>query len=64
MAIDPDYRWSMVAGPSHKYFWILARTPELPDYVMRDMLQTARNAGFELNGLIRVSHGSTPTAGK
>ena len=64
MALDPDYRWAMVAGPSHKYFWILARAPELPDDVLNNLLQIARNAGFDLNGLIRVSHGSTAATGK
>lgn len=64
MALDPDYRWAMVAGPSHKYFWILARAPELPDDVLNNLLQIARNAGFDLNGLIRVSHGSTAAKGK
>jgi len=64
MALDPDYRWAMVAGPTHKYFWILARQPDLPDDVLDKLLQTARNAGFNLNGLIRVSHGSAPVTGK
>ena len=29
MALDNDYRWAMIAGPSRKHFWILARTPSL-----------------------------------
>jgi len=62
MALDPDYRWAMVAGPSHKYFWILARTPNLSDDVLKNLLQTAKQAGFDLNGLIRVSHGSARAA--
>jgi apolipoprotein D and lipocalin family protein len=63
MALDPDYRWAMVAGPDHDYFWILARTPGLPDAVLNDLLRTAREAGFDLNGLIRVSHGHATQAG-
>lgn len=57
MALDPDYRWAMVAGPDHDYFWILARTPSLHDDVLNTLMQTARQAGFDLRGLIRVSHG-------
>ena len=64
MALDPDYRWAMVAGPTHNYFWILARQPDLPDGVLDKLLQTARNAGFDLSGLIRVSHGNASTIGK
>ena len=63
MALDPDYRWAMVAGPSHKYFWILARSPNLPDDVMKNLLQTAKQAGFDLDRLIRVSHGSAKATG-
>lgn len=64
IALDPDYRWAMISGPSHKYFWILARTPVLPDDVLNNLLQIAHTAGFDLNGLIRVSHGSTAPTGK
>jgi apolipoprotein D and lipocalin family protein len=55
MALDPDYRWAMVAGPSHDYLWILSRTPSLPEEVIAELLQTARQAGFDLGPLIRVS---------
>jgi apolipoprotein D and lipocalin family protein len=55
MALDPDYRWAMVAGPSHDYLWILARTPSLPEAVVADLLENARQAGFDLSSLIRVS---------
>lgn len=54
MALDPDYRWAMVAGPSHDYFWILARTPSLPDELVEELVRTARRAGFDLSGLVRV----------
>lgn len=57
MALDPDYRWSMVAGPDHGYFWILARTPSLPEAQVQDLLERARQAGFDLTGLIPVEHG-------
>jgi len=62
MALDPDYNWSMVAGPDHGYFWILARTPVLPEATLRDLLAQARQAGFDLSGLIRVEHGRAATA--
>ncbi len=55
MALDPEYQWTMIAGPTHKYFWILARTPELPRETLDRLLQTARDAGFNLDGLIRVT---------
>jgi apolipoprotein D and lipocalin family protein len=64
MALDPDYRWAMVAGPSHDYFWILARTPSLPDELLDKLSRTAQEAGFDPSGLIRVSHSPALAAGR
>lgn len=63
MALDPDYRWAMVAGPSHDYFWILARSPSLPDELVEQLLRTARQAGFDLGGLVRVSQSQALAVG-
>jgi apolipoprotein D and lipocalin family protein len=57
MALQPDCRWAMVAGPSHGYLWILARTPTLPDEVLDPLVDQARDAGFDLTGLISVKQG-------
>ena len=59
MALDSEYRWTMIAGPSHKYFWILARTPTLPQATLNDLLERARKSGFDLEGLIMVSQKNT-----
>lgn len=55
MALDPDYRWTMIAGPSHKYFWILARTKTLPQPLLDELQTHARESGFDLNDLVIVS---------
>jgi apolipoprotein D and lipocalin family protein len=54
MALDPKYQWAMIAGPTHKYFWILARTPSLPQATLDELLAKARQSGFNLDGLITV----------
>jgi apolipoprotein D and lipocalin family protein len=51
-ALDPDYRWALVAGYSHGYLWILARERELPPAVLEDLLAKARTAGFATEALI------------
>jgi apolipoprotein D and lipocalin family protein len=60
-ALDPDYRWAMVAGPSRDYLWILAREPQLPPDVLAELLKTAGRAGFDPSSLIypRNSQGNT-----
>jgi apolipoprotein D and lipocalin family protein len=51
-ALDPDYRWALVAGYSHEYLWILARERQLPQAVLEDLLARAREAGFATDALI------------
>jgi len=51
-ALDPEYRWAMVAGPSHDYLWILARQPTLDSDLLSQLLERARQAGFESGALI------------
>jgi apolipoprotein D and lipocalin family protein len=51
-ALDPDYRWALVAGYSHDYLWILAREREIPPVLLNDLLGRARRAGFNTDALI------------
>jgi apolipoprotein D and lipocalin family protein len=51
-ALDPGYRWAMVAGPSRDYLWILARASKLDDQTLDTLIQEARKAGFDTAALI------------
>jgi apolipoprotein D and lipocalin family protein len=51
-ALDPDYRWALVAGYDHDYLWILARERQLPPAVLEDLLARVRQAGFATDALI------------
>lgn len=51
-ALDPDYRWALVAGYDHDYLWLLARERQLPPRVVDDLLAKAREAGFGTDRLI------------
>lgn len=62
-ALDPDYRWSLVTGPSRDYFWILARDPAMPRPQLEDLLAKARQAGFDTDALIFPSHQAPRPAG-
>ncbi|MGV7207510.1 lipocalin family protein [Oxalobacteraceae bacterium A2-2] len=55
VALDPDYRWSMVAGNDRSYLWILARDKRLPDQVLAQLLAQARLLGFDTAQLTYVS---------
>lgn len=56
LALDPDYRWALVAGPSRDYLWILAREPRLDPELYRRLVAQAAAAGFPVDTLIEVAH--------
>ncbi len=54
IAIDPDYKYALVAGSSVKYLWILSREKSIPESVKINYLQIAQQYGFATNELIWV----------
>lgn len=56
IALDDDYRWSLVAGPTRDYLWILARSPDLPEDIVADLVRRAERLDFPIEELIYVSH--------
>ena len=46
------YQYSLVAGPSRSYLWILARSAELPPAVIGRLVSKAGEQGFETDKLI------------
>ncbi len=54
--LDPDYQLSLVAGPSRKYLWILARQPDPPRAAVDRAVQRADQLGFDTGALIWVRH--------
>ena len=57
IALDrQDYGYSMVAGPSRSYLWILSRNTTLDEAVFADLVSKAGEWGFDTAKLIRVEH--------
>lgn len=54
--LDEAYRWAMISGPNRGYLWILAREPRMDQATYNRLVGLARDKGFEVEGLIRVSH--------
>jgi apolipoprotein D and lipocalin family protein len=44
--LDPDYRHVVIATPSRKYAWILARTPTLSQQTRAELDQVLEQAGY------------------
>lgn len=57
IALDKEhYQYALVAGPNRSYLWILARTPQLPESVLSQLLEQAKESGFATDELIIVEH--------
>lgn len=56
LAIDKDYQYALVGGPSRKYLWILTRGPKLEPDIYNELIETARVKGFQVENMIRTLH--------
>ena len=56
LRVDPEYKVALVGGPSHKYLWILSRSPQIDEATYQSYLQTARQYGYDVTKLVRTAH--------
>lgn len=54
--LDADYQLALVAGPSRKYLWVLARRPDPPRAEVERVVRRAGELGFDTGALIWVRH--------
>jgi len=52
--LAPDYSHVMVGDPGRKYFWILSRTPQIPETTYKQLVEKARAQGFAVDRLVRT----------
>jgi apolipoprotein D and lipocalin family protein len=56
IAVDPDYKYALVAGESLKYLWILSRETSIPENIKLDYLRKAQEIGYDTSDLVWVKH--------
>lgn len=56
IALDPEYKYSLVCGGSFDYLWILSREKSIPDEIRKAYLEKAASLGFDTNKLLWVHH--------
>ncbi len=57
IALDTQgYSYSLVCGPNRSYLWILARARKLDGDTLAELINFAKDAGFETDRLIFVEH--------
>ncbi len=54
--LDDDYQYAIVAEPSRKYVWILARTPQMNSDLYDKLVSEIDNLGYDPKQLIRTEH--------
>ncbi len=52
LAVDEEYKYSLVAGDNYDLLWILSRTPSMPENVVQNYLAIAENAGYDIEKLV------------
>ncbi|MEJ7575487.1 MAG: lipocalin family protein [Pyrinomonadaceae bacterium] len=52
--LAPDYSYAAVGDPGRKYFWILARAPQMDDATYKDILERAAAQGFDINRVVKT----------
>jgi len=56
IAIDPDYKYALVAGKNLKYLWILSRDNFIPEDIKTKYLGIAKEIGYNTSNLLWVEH--------
>lgn len=51
IALDKNYEWAVVSGPSRKYLWILSRTPVMDNDIFIQIVAEIQNKGFDMKKL-------------
>jgi apolipoprotein D and lipocalin family protein len=54
IALDPDYRWSVVGEPGRGYLWILSRTPTLPETTYLAIVKRIHDLGYDTTRIERM----------
>lgn len=54
IALDPDYKYAVIAGKDLNYLWLLSREKTMPENVKKDYLQQAKALGYDTSKLVWV----------
>lgn len=56
IAIDPEYRYALVAGNNLNYLWLLSREKTIPADARTNYLKLAQSLGYDVHRLISTKH--------
>lgn len=56
--LGQNYDYAFISGYNTDYLWLLARTPEVSEDVMKAFIKAAKSRGFDTDALIYPTHAS------
>lgn len=55
MELDQEgYQWALIGSSTPNYLWILSRTPTISDQLYQDILQKAKDRGYDTTRIYKV----------
>ncbi|XVE71108.1 hypothetical protein DITRI_Ditri10aG0124100 [Diplodiscus trichospermus] len=62
--IDEDYRYALIGQPSRKYLWILCRQTHMDDELYNQLVQKAKDEGYDVSKLHKTPQSDPPPEGE
>ena len=62
--IDDDYQYALIGQPSRRYLWILSRQNRLDEEIFNELVQKAKDVGYDVSKLHKTPHSETPPEGE
>jgi len=56
IALDPSYKYALIAGKNLDYLWILSREKTIPEEIKNNYLKLAKEIGYDVSRFIWVNH--------
>ncbi|XP_011622146.1 temperature-induced lipocalin-1 [Amborella trichopoda] len=60
MYLDEDYQYALIGQPSRRYLWILCRQNQMDEEVYNQLLDKAKEQGYDISKLKRSTHSDPP----
>ncbi|XP_022729678.1 temperature-induced lipocalin-1-like [Durio zibethinus] len=61
--IDDDYQYALIGQPSRKYLWILCRQTHMDDEIYNQLVQKAKDEGYDVSKLHKTPQSDPPPEG-
>ncbi|CAN4094642.1 unnamed protein product [Withania somnifera] len=58
--IDEEYQYALIGQPSRRYLWILCRRPHLEDEIYNQLVEKAKEAGYDVSKLHKTPQSDCP----